>query len=476
MPVRSTPRWSFRFACLRVACLAVALVGGLLAQQGSAVPAALVGQEQPVVPIGDPAGTVAKAKQVERHGITWQFDRPSVVGTFANGDPWVLGPVRIVGITPACVEVDGRVKHGAMIDPDASVMLQGYDSCLFADEKRERYDGSRNVALGVSTKKPLRLDVGQSLVSVISRDDPKLIPTLQTAAVLTCVEAVPAPDAFRPPYVKGDKKVRFRTADLDYTFLRRERPVGDTPSIEAVSNGFERVWLDHFPEWPVRWAQPADNMPNYGRDIASQVGSGVLQLNLDLPNAKKKELYVRLVQLGIDLHGALRGGCRWEGLGGHGSGRKVPILLAGRALGDEQMLGVGVEFAAKKRGPGPNTWFAEDTQTFYVTQTSPGVWNEGNGGYGKEHEGLPEFGFSHFDNPQHDRAKWDEDPYRRCCSANGWIGNVLAVRMMGLQKEWNHPAWFDYMDRYAQVEHTDAWHRAWVPWHAAMWDTYRKKY
>ena len=39
----------------------------------------------------------------------------------------------------------------------------------------------------------------------------------------------------------------------------------------------------------MRWAQPADNMPNYGREIASQVGSAVLQLNLDLPNANNWE-------------------------------------------------------------------------------------------------------------------------------------------------------------------------------------------
>lgn len=429
-----------------------------------------------MAPLGDPAGVLIKQKQVERHGITWKFDRAAVVGAFANGDPWVVGPVRIVGITPECVEKDGRVMHGAMIDPDPSQMLQGYDSCLFADEKRERYDAARNVAFGVTPKKPLLLAVGQSLVSVISRDDRKEIPTLQTAAVLTCLGAAPAPDAFRPPYVRGDKTVRYRAADLDYTFLQRVRPVGDAPSIEAVEKSFERLWLDHFPEWPVRWSQPLDNMPNYGREIAATVGSGVLQLNLDHPNAKKKDLYVRLVQVGIDLHGALRSGCRWEGLGGHASGRKLPILLAGKALGDAKMLGIGVEFAAKKRDQGFNSYFGEDTQTFYVRETKPGVWNDGHGGYGKQHDGLPEFGFSHFDHPDKDNAVWDADSYRRCCTANAWLGNVLAVRMMGLQEEWNHPAWFDYVDRYMQVEHSEAWHRAWIPWHAAMWDHYRKQF
>jgi hypothetical protein len=48
--------------------------------------------------------------------------------------------------------------------------------------------------------------------------------------------------------------------------------------------------------------------------------------------------------------------------------------------------------------------------------------------------------------------------------------------MMGLREAWNHPAHFDYMDRYMQVQHTDGWHRAWFAWHAAMWDAYRSNF
>ena len=71
---------------------------------------------------------------------------------------------------------------------------------------------------------------------------------------------------------------------------------------------------------------------------------------------------------------------------------------------------------------------------------------------------------------------WDDDPYRRCCSANGWVGNALVARMLGLREAWNHPAFFDYMDRYMASKPTEAWHRSWVPWHAAMWDALRQRY
>ncbi|MFY9345625.1 MAG: hypothetical protein WAT39_24250 [Planctomycetota bacterium] len=428
-------------------------------------------------PLGDPAGLARSADRIERHGITWRFDRAHVVGTFANGDPWVLGPVRIAGITPACVETDGRVLHGAMIDPDPSRMLQGYDSALFGEEKRVRYRAGLNVALGVSSDRPLALGVGHSLVSVVSRRGAAESPSLQTAAVLTCLAEVPAPDAFRPPYVRGDKTVRHRAVDLDFTCLQRCAPVLDAPPIDVIARGFARLWLDHFPEWPVRYSHPLDNMPDYGRDMAALVGSAALALQYDLGNDDKRELFVRLVQVGIDLHAALRGGCRWQGIGGHGSGRKFPILLAGRALHDEAMLAIGFDFAPKpRRGDEGGGLFAEDGQTFYVRETAPGVWNDGHGGYTREHDGLPEWGFSHFDHQEADKAVWDADPYRRCCTANGWVGQTLAARMMGLQVAWNHPAYFDYMDRYMQATHQEGWHRAWFPWHAAMWDAYRSNY
>jgi hypothetical protein len=439
-----------------------------------AVPAAAAA----AIPLGDPFAVPAMARRIERHGITWQFDRPHRCGAFANGDPWVLGPVRIVAITPRCEEVDGRVRHGSMIDPDPAQMRQGYDSALFGDEQRERYDAARNVAAAVSSEQPLLLAAGQSLVSVQSLvgKPPKEPPNLQTAAVLTCVAAVPAPDAFRPPYVRGDKRMPHRTADLDLDLLPRLQAPVEVPPLAGIAPGFERLWLDHFPEWPVRYSHPRDNLPDYGRDRTALVGSGALQLLLDRPSEQKRELAIRMVQIGIDLHAALRSGCRWQGIGGHGSGRKFPILLAGLLLHDDRMLAIGTEFVSARGPDRRGAWFAEDGQTFVVRETAPGVFNEGHGNYGPAHDGLPEWGFSHVDSPERDDARWDGNDYRRCCTANAWVGQALAARILGLQQAWNHAPFFAYVDRYMQVEHSEKWHRAWVGWHAALWDAWRSKY
>ena len=141
------------------------------------------------------------------------------------------------------------------------------------------------------------------------------------------------------------------------------------------------------------------------------------------------------------------------------------------------MLEIGSDYVSELVRPGEGAhYFGEDGQTFYVKETSKGVWNWGHGGYGLEHDGLPEWGFGHATSAEADSAVWDENPYRRCCTANGWVAQCLAARMMGLQAHWNHAAFFDYMDRYMQVQHTDDWHRSWIAWHASMWDAYRSNY
>ncbi|MGK0204508.1 MAG: hypothetical protein ACI9S9_003593 [Planctomycetota bacterium] len=105
------------------------------------------------IPMGDPVGLPATARQIERHGVTWAFADEHVIGTYANADPWVLGPVEVIRIDPATAATDGRVRHGSMRNPDPSTEVQGYDSELYGPDTLERYDPSLNVARGVSRVK-----------------------------------------------------------------------------------------------------------------------------------------------------------------------------------------------------------------------------------------------------------------------------------------------------------------------------------
>lgn len=441
--------------------------------------AACCPQSPPPAPAAAPRATTHRASAIERHGITWTFDEEYATGTFCNGDPWVVGPVRVVAISPACTQQGDRTLHGATVDPDPAQMRHGYDSLLFGQWSKEHYDATRNVALAIARGEPLALAAGQSLVSVISATKATgEQPQLQTAAVLTCLAEVPPQGAFRPPYCKGtaaQKAVRFREADLDLDALAAMEPVAGMPPIGDVAAQFEKLWLDHFPSWLARFAHPTAAMKDYGRDLAADVASAALLLNSKLPRRDQRDLLVRFVQLGIDNFGCLQSGCRWPGNGGHASGRKFPILFAGRLLGDAAMLAVGRDYRSVRKDGKGTAFFGEDSQTFFVEATAPGVVNEGHGGYTEEHIGLAEWGFMHTEMPAKDDVTWDGNNYRRCCTAFCWIGYCLAARAMGLVEAWHHDPFFAYVDRYLATERRPEW-RAWVKWHAAMWDRHRAKY
>lgn len=447
------------------------LLAALLLPAASFVP-----QEPAPIPAGDAAALPAVVRQVDRHGVTWRFDQPYVVGAFVNGDPWVVGPVRIVAIEPRAIVRDGRAVHGAMLDPPPGRPSQGYDSALCGTGGDAPYLAALDVAADVAAGRRIELRPGTSLVSVVSALD-GAPPMLQSAAVLTCVAAPPPPDAFRPPYVGGDDGSPHRAAELDFAPLQRLAPVPGAPPMAMLERLFERVWLEHLPPATEHCLHAREGLPGYGRDFAAAVGSAALWLNCDLPNERKRVLLIEIVQLGIDLYAALRGGCRWPGEGGQGHGRKLPILIAGLVLHDEPMLAVGRDHPATPIADGGSgAWFGEDGQTFFVRETAPGVCNHGHGGYTRDQIGLPEWGFAHAIDASRDDARWDGDPHRLCCTANAWVGEALAARIMGLEAAWHHPAFFAYVDRYLQVEAAEPWQRAWVAWHGAMWDAYRSNY
>jgi len=437
---------------------------------------------------GDPEPSpVTLASSISRHGITWQFDQPSSVGQFANGDWWVVGPVDIVSISPPTQEVSGRVINGSMVNPGQQQIQNaehGYDSTLFGPYAGDRYKESLNAAWGVSASSPLELSSGNSLISTISWTDPNLPANgsrseIKTAAVLTILSTEANTGDFRPPYSGTDKTIRFNENDLDYSALASLPSASGQPDFNDTTDRFERVWLDHCSSWTSRYMHPVENMPDYGRDFTSLYSSGAMLIHLDKTNAEKRDLLVRLTQIGIDFFGNVQNGGVWTGVGGQCSGRKFPILFAGRVLNDAAMLALGTTHPSGYYGPNhPNNseHFGEDCQTFYVEETSPGTYNWGHGGYNSGHNGIAEWGGAHTQFPQNDDAEWFGNAYRRCCTANAWVGQTLSARIMNLQTAWNHPAYFDYMDIYMATETAGEWTRSWNTWQGSMWDLHRSNF
>lgn len=299
------------------------------------------------------SGIPGLSHSVSRHGITWTFSSEAEVGTFANGDRYVIAPVEVLAVDP---EWDG-VHHGSMVNP-VHGELQGYDA-------RFSFDPSLRAAI------PRILLPGESLVSTESwpGDDPAAPssdnkfgiprPALRRAAVLTALASHPAPDALRPPY-GGSAKPLHRVSELDLGILPSLPATPTAPDVDDFSPFLGRLWLDHLRRFPNRYLHPSENMHDYDRDVAADYNAAALLTLCDIPAAEKLELLTPLVQIGIDIHAILETGATYgDGGGGFGSGRKWPVLFAGLLLGDVAMQNVGLDY-----GP---VHSLEDCQTFYLS-------------------------------------------------------------------------------------------------------------
>jgi uncharacterized repeat protein (TIGR02543 family) len=449
-------------------------------------------------------------RHVSQFGITWKFDRDYTVGQFANGDYWVLGPVTIIGIDPPSTQINGRTINGSMVNPSPKLRTkQGYDSAMFGKYGRNGRNFITSLNVGrpnnqdLSERNSLVLKPHSSLVSTISIPEAEHRPQLRAAAILTILPE-PAPEgSFRPPYCGSDKTIKFNKDQLDYSLLANLKPVPGAPGIMVVERYFERPWIDHIPGWLGRFHHPAENMPDYGREIAIRVSVGALKLNLDLNNQMKEVLLIRYVQLGIDLYGIVRDGGKrnWINNGGCASGCKWPILFAGILLNDPAMKNIGRNDIENYGSSHPEyVHFGEDDQTFYISDEDiyeppyqKHIWHGGFVYYGhgkgdkrrdyleytQEHLGMPEWGIEHATKPNQDGLDWNTS-YRQSCTANAWAGYLLAAHIMGVKELWNHDVLFDYMDRFMQVQKevvgADNWKRQRPKFVRDMWDAYRADY
>ncbi|HSW02344.1 MAG TPA: putative Ig domain-containing protein [Sedimentisphaerales bacterium] len=439
-----------------------------------------------------PSHVSYRADTIQQFGITWKFSDYRPVGQFANGDFWVVGPVTIVGILPQSTSVDGRIMNGTMINPSPKEKSQGYDNSMYANT----YSPALNVAFNRSPSNPLVVQPGSSLVSTISMPGAGVIPQLQRAAVLTVLNAPAPTGSFRPAYSGTDKTVRFNKSDLNYAILRRLPAVANTPTLGSVEALFAAPWIDHQPGWPQRMQHPKLNMPDYGREIHRDIGIGGLMLHLDFTPEQKQTLMVRYVQLGVDFYGIVKAGGTWNwvGEGGHGGGRKWPILFAGMVLNDLDMKAIGQKSGnylySNGYGPGNSppdyVHFGEDDQTFYVSEfdvalTNGPKWNPDTRSgppspYLRSDIGMPEWGIEHSHNP-HRSDKAFHAIYRNVAGPP-FNGTALAALLTpGAKALWNHNAYFDYTDRYQAFtgpggEYAGYWHTS-SGFADSMWHAYR---
>jgi hypothetical protein len=405
------------------------------------------------------------ASSITKDGITWTFSEPVPMGQFVTGDYYVVGPVTLTAIDPTPT-TSSPYENGSVLNLPTSNGKSGFDSRL-----NDGVDESSWFDASLRAYPPINLKPGDTLVSSISvaqihalpeimRPSVKSASPVRTVSVLTVLSAAPSADAFRPSYCDRNQAIYHADA-LHRNLLPSLAPPNPsgTPTLEQFEVWYRRPWIDTN---AFLFDAPAEYMPSYGAHVAVADSYAALLLTLNFPAEQKVNLTNYLVQYGIDLYGCLQAGYGWPAFGGHRSGRKLPIVFAGILLNDDAMKNVSTRY--------PNS-FGEDMQTVYVKQI-PGSYQQAwqgaaaiyGGHYGVTADGQPVNAGLYGPYEQLQPASWPllkdhgqlGEAYRRCCTSVSWVGEALAIHLLGAERFWNHPAFFDYVDRWMTEDDTQA--------------------
>lgn len=366
------------------------------------------------------------------NNIVFTFDKAYTCGQFANGDWWVAGDaggsVTITSITPAA----SGDRNGFEVNP-TSTSQQAFDI-----NASVTYNAALMPAL------PLTVSGVSSVVKAVSKPVTGL-PELQFAAALTVVSTpvVNSSEVFRPGYFGATGKA-FYTVPSSVTVaglpVATHTPVG-VPSaagftIASIATRYRYVQMDHSAGWAGRDMHPADNMPDYGAEIARDNAVYLLRMLLsdfNYSDTTHKQALVNYLQMAIDLKSIAAGGGRWDADGGHGNGRKLPLRFAHMVFGgtdfsnaiaasafseDQQVSRSGVT--------GEVLWGKTGIESDYWRTTRGALGELAAGGakdirdyYGRIDGGGYQVGIS--------------SEYQVCCTSQPWKYTVLALYMLGLE-------------------------------------------
>lgn len=408
-----------------------------------------------------------------KDGITWTLSGTPVHGTYLNGDHWVVGPVTVTAISPATATIGTRHVHGSMKNVQHRPMYdgvtyysdtfwQGLDSLPAGSE----YDDDLNDANDLPS---LALVAGDSLVSVesdIAQSD-QWWSAINRAAVLTVVTAAPGENEFRPPYWNEDAPTQpYVWNDGMLNALPSIFPVSYAANMAAMVASANKLWLTVGNNEGRYRLQPKLHLEPYYRDHCNDLGYMFLALCSKIPAAQKRDLAIALCQQGIDFAWAVKNGQYQANT--HATGMKPVIVLMAMLLSHTDFDDVNGLCRGDLTALYYNlvhdhrlTW-GEDGQTFYVAETSSGVYNWGEGGYTAADVGNVDWGNTHWTGHgnsdvadwlyQHQGEGFDlkayNNAYRQCCSASSWVGIYLALLSMGAAKMWNHNPYFDWVRRW----------------------------
>ncbi len=378
------------------------------------------------------------------NAVEFVFDKPYACGQYANGDWWVSagprGHVKIISILPEAL----AGLSGFEVNP-SSRSKQGFDRRVAGYDKT------------LQPNLPLTLTGDVSLVKAVSANVVKAncLPCLQYVAVLT-VLAKPDSDSkvmFRPGYF-GKKKFSYSADSIEKKRLSRISASCCSAAKEIPFNilamRYAGVQIDHLEGWVGRSVHPVDNMPDYGSAIARDSSTAILRMLLDDFEPDKpvhRAALIGYLQMSIDLLSMAENGVRWSADGGHGNGRKLPLLFGGYFLEEDRFYKAVNQSA-----------FSEDEQVYFSSVVNRALygricsdadyWMQQRSKKGPKDCRDP-YGF--IDGGGQDIG----DGYQFCCTAMPWKYTALVIRLLGLEGKWNNDAFLQYVDRWVN-------HGAWA--------------
>jgi len=424
---------------------------------------------QASVAITAPALPPGTASSITKDGITWTFSEAVPVGQFVNGDYYVVGPVTVTAISPQPT-TSSPYMNGSVVDLPTANGKSGFDSRL-----NDGTDESWWFDATLRSYPPITLKPGDALVSSISLSTIHSVPEVMRASdmsaspvasdsVLTVLSSAPSADAFRPSYCDRNQTI-YHASNLQRNLLPSLAPPNpsNTPALAQYEALYRRPWIDTN---AFLFDAPADYMPSYGQHVAFADSYAALLLMLNFPADQKVNLTNYFVQYGIDLYGCVQAGYGWPAFGGHRSGRKLPIILADILLNDSGMKNVSTAYPDQ---------FGEDMQTLYFNLLPPAgtyaqAWQGATVIYGGHYgvhaaDSSPVSAGLYGPYEQLQPASWPiltppgeqlGEAYRRCCTSVSWVGEALAAYLVNGKSTWNHPAFFDYVDRWMTEDDTQA--------------------
>lgn len=376
--------------------------------------------------------TLKRTNSITQYGITWTFDKEYDYGQFVNGDYWVVGPVKIIKITPDYT----KGRNGWQVNP-SSAWQQGFD------------DRALSFLASLVPALPYDAKPGESLVKTISVTNGNAKTYVQTASILTVLTAAPPDNVFRPPYF-GTAKPLY-PADLKLELLPKLPSINGAISLASVEQKFKGPHISHLSNWNGDQIRPAESYQQkdpYGADISTDAAASILRLMLDDSAASKKQAAIYITQAGIDYYHMALGGTTWQADGGHGNGIKLPITFAAAILDNKEMK----DFVSTAPKDGLKHTFGEDGMIYRGKNgkvlygkispwcTEPDYWKE-----------ISVWGSKTCRDPYGiiDGSPKPGDIYDTCCNVMPWKYTALSLVLMPeLRKVWNNDQIIEFADRW----------------------------